>query len=124
MASLTKDVWLGADNEFRLTMQERSAAGTVNAVDLTSVSSMILIVGGFTHTQLSTDAAKEVDWLSPSGTGEVVFKLGELLKTNGVATGQYVVELHILDPASPNGVVWFSKANKELALRVISDNTP
>ena len=124
MSSLTKDVWLGADNTFTLTLQELSPSGAVADVDVSAATSMVLIVGGLVHTQLAADADKAVDWLTGSGDGKVVFKLGDLFKTSGVSTGAHVAELHVIDPSTPNGVVWFSKANKELTLRVSSDNTP
>src|SRR5512139_1988724 len=101
---ITEKVYLGRDNTIDLILKADGAA-----VDLSSVTRMVLVVGSVTIDSVIYPAAFNWD-PTPAVTGKVILTLGELTTgeppANILSAGAYTATLTVYDPTNDDGVVW------------------
>lgn len=100
---ITEKVYLGRDNTIDLLLKADGAA-----VDLESVSRMVLVVGSVTVDSAVYPAA--FDW-DTGTTGKVILALGQLMDgeeppANILSAGAYTATLTVYDPTNDDGLVW------------------
>lgn len=97
MSPIAETVYLDRDNTIDLRLK---ADGVV--VDLSSVTTITLIVGAGTISSNNADDAT-IRWAKPGySTGELRLFLGG----QAIEPGRYNAELIIFDPTHPNGLHW------------------
>ena len=95
MAALRETLYLGHDNGIDLTLKADDVA-----VDLSSVTRMILRDSGCVWEVDSTTSPTAFDW--SAGDGRISMALGD----EPIPAGAYSCRLIVYDPTNTDGVVW------------------
>ncbi len=95
MAALRETVYLDHDNAIDLTLKADGVA-----VDLSSVTRMILRDSGCVWDVDSTTSPTAFDW--SAGDGKISMSLGD----EPIPAGAYSCRLIVFDPTNTDGVVW------------------
>ena len=72
-----------------------------SAYDLSSVTKIVLIVGGTTVTDTGS-TAWPIKWTGLGTTGKVSMKLGD----QSFTAGNYMAEVYVYDATNTNGIFW------------------
>ena len=118
--ALTKHVWKDRDNGFILKFETIDIDGTIETVDMTVVTQMLVELENEQHVFITKD---EVDppvswWDHQLGEGEASFKLGHWAARMNIAEQLHRVRITLFSLDSPNGIVWTSFARGELSIAV------
>lgn len=96
--SIREVIYLGRDNTIDLILKEDDVA-----VDLSSVSRMVLITPSFTVDSDTVGFGSGKAFDCTEGSGKVILKLGS---ATGVIAGTLRGILYVYDPANTNGIRW------------------
>lgn len=100
MYTLVERAYLGRDNSIDLLLKADDVA-----VDLSSVTRMVLVVDSTTIISSTNQAADPILW------NQVGYETGEcrlFLKDQTLTTGRNTAQLVVYDPTNTDGVVWGS----------------
>ena len=118
---ISKNVWAGRDNDFRLLLELDPPDGPPAPFDLSDVTSVDFVLGGETLTVNVNDANAPINWWDISlDPGEIHFRLGDFVASVSLANGTYPAELVLYAPGYTDGLVWFSAVGRELLIRVVA----
>jgi len=93
---ITEHVYNGHDNLIDLVLKADDVA-----VDLSSITKIILTVGAKTIQNL-TGTSWPIKWLALGVTGKVSMKLGD----ESIPVGRYIAQLDVYDSTNTNGIHW------------------